>query len=48
MNCFGGCNSWIIILILICLFSDNGCCGNNCGCDTRFSGRGCGCGCGCD
>lgn len=24
MNCFGGCNSWIIILILICLFCDNG------------------------
>lgn len=54
MNCFGGCNSWIIILILICLFCDggtgfanNGGCGNNCGCGcaTPFSGRGCGCGC---
>ena len=52
MNCFGGCNSWIIILILICLFCDNGvgfanngCCVNNCGCATPFGGRGCGCGC---
>ena len=50
MNCFGGCNSWIIILILICLFCDNGVgfgnngCGNNCGCATPFGGRGCGCG----
>ena len=52
MNCFGGCNSWIIILILICLFCDNGvgfanngCCGNNCGCATPCGGGGCGCGC---
>ncbi len=53
MNCFGGCNSWIIILILICLFCNDGCglstANNGCvfGCGTTYGGRG-GCGCGCD
>ncbi len=49
MNCFGGCNSWIIILILIVLFCNDGFGCNNCGCnDAQFNRRGCGCGCGCD
>lgn len=47
MNFFGGCNSWIIILILICLFCNDGVgfgnnscgCDNNCGCNNN-----CGCG----
>ena len=39
-NCFGG-NSWLIIIVLILLFSGgfNGCCG---------SGNDCGCRCGCN
>ena len=44
MNCFGGCNSWIIILILIVLFCNDDFRGNNCGCNGSFNGRGCGCG----
>lgn len=48
MNSFGGCNSWIIILILIVLFCNDDFRGNNCGCNGSFNGRGCGCGCGCD
>lgn len=51
MNCFGSCNSWIIILILILLFGSGNWStwGNNCGCNN---GCGCArnndCGCGCN
>lgn len=39
MGC--GCNTWIILLVIILLCSDCGC---NSGCGT-FANNGCGCGC---
>ena len=57
MNCFGSGNSWIIILVIILLFSGcgnwgtygSGCGCNNCGCNNcGCNNCGCNdCGCGC-
>ena len=55
MNCLFGGNSctWVLILVIIFLLSQNGsfCCGNDyntanngCGC-TGYTGNNCGCGC---
>lgn len=39
MNCFGSGNSWIVILVIILLFSS---------CGTGWNGNGCNNGCGCN